>query len=156
MAAGDTALIKRLTDLLEPVVEDHGLELAELQFRREAPGWVLRLVLDSEQGVGIDDCARVSREVSHLLEVEDPIEQAFHLEVSSPGLDRPLKREQDYRRCRGKRAKIVCRAPIAEQTVFIGELGELLAGVVTVVTEETGPVAIPLENIRRARLIVEW
>ncbi|HET97565.1 MAG TPA: ribosome maturation factor RimP [Desulfurivibrio alkaliphilus] len=155
MATGNPALIKRLTDLLEPVVADYGLELAELQFRREAPGWVLRLVLDGEHGVGIDECARVSREVSHLLEVEDPIEQPFHLEVSSPGLDRPLKRERDYQRCRGKKAKIVCRQPLDEQTVFIGELGELLDGVVTITTE-SGPTAIPLENIRRARLVVEW
>ncbi|MFH7326908.1 ribosome maturation factor RimP [Desulfurivibrio sp. C05AmB] len=155
MAAGESALVRRLTELLEPVVLDYGLELVELQFRREAPGWVLRLILDGDQGVSIDDCARVSREASHLLEVEDPIEQAFHLEVSSPGLDRPLKRERDFVRCRGKLAKVVSREQIDDQNVFIGRLGEVADGAVTLETE-AGPVRIPLAAISRAKLVIEW
>ncbi|MDF1615637.1 ribosome maturation factor RimP [Desulfurivibrio dismutans] len=157
MSAGESesALVRRLHELLEPVVLDHGLDLAELQFRREAPGWVLRLIIDADDGVSIDDCARVSREVSHLLEVEDPIEQAFSLEVSSPGLNRPLKRERDYFRCRGKMAKIVCREKIDGQNVVIGRLGELENGDIVVETE-TGPVRVPLAQVSRARLLVEW
>ena len=155
MPAGESALVRRLNELLEPVVLDHGLELAELQFRREAQGWVLRLTIDADDGVSIDDCARVSREVSHLLEVEDPIERPFHLEVSSPGLDRPLKRERDYLRSRGKMAKLVCREEIDGQNVIIGRLGDLADGVVTVETE-TGPVPVPLAAVRRAKLVVEW
>ncbi|ADH86562.1 ribosome maturation factor RimP [Desulfurivibrio alkaliphilus] len=155
MSAGESALIQRLHELLEPVVLDHGLELAELQFRREAPGWVLRLIIDADDGVGLDDCTRVSREVSHLLEVEDPIEQAFTLEVSSPGLDRPLRRERDYVRCRGKMAKIVCTRQIEGQNVVIGRLGEVADGAVTVETD-AGPVKVPLAAVRRARLVVEW
>lgn len=155
MPAGESALVRRLNELLEPVVLDHGLELAELQFRRESQGWVLRLIIDADDGVSIDDCARVSREVSHLLEVEDPIEQPFHLEVSSPGLDRPLKRERDYSRSRGKMAKLVCREEIDGQNVIIGRLGDLADGVITVETE-TGPVPVPLAAVRRAKLVVEW
>lgn len=155
MAAADKALSARLTELLQPVVEDHGLELADLQFRREPAGWVLRLVIDGDDGVTLDDCTRISREVSHLLEVEDPIEQAFNLEVSSPGLDRPLKREQDYRRCRGRKAKLVCREPIAGEPVVIGEIGEMAEQVVTIITE-AGPVAVPLAQVKRARLVIEW
>lgn len=155
MAVINQALHNRLHQLLTPVVEDHGFELADLQFRREAHGWVLRLVVDGDEGVTLEDCARISREISHLLEVEDPIERAYNLEVSSPGLDRPLKREQDYRRCRGRLAKLVCREAIAGQTVVQGELGELVDGVVTVNTA-AGPVAVPLAKVKRARLVVEW
>lgn len=148
-------LIERLTTLLEPVVLDHGLELAELQFRREGHGWVLRLFIDGEQGVGLDDCARISREAGHLLEVEDPIEQAYHLEVSSPGLDRPLKNERDFKRVRGKKAKIVTTAPVAEKNVFIGQVGETTADRVAITTED-GIIEIPLALVSRARLVVEF
>ena len=81
------ALIARLAAMLEPLVVDLELELVELQFRREPAGWVLRLIIDGPQGISLDDCSRVSREAGHLLEVEDPIEWPYRLEVSSPGLD---------------------------------------------------------------------
>ncbi len=169
MPAEESALVRRLTELLEPVVLDYGLELVELQFRREEPGWVLRLIIDGDDGVGIDDCSKISREVSHLLEVEDPIAQAFQLEVSSPGLDRPLKRERDFTRSRGKLAKIVCREEIDGQKVFSGRLGELTAGVISLeiaADAAAGPasgddpaprvVRIPLTAISRAKLVIEW
>lgn len=153
--ASTPALLERLTTLLEPVVLDHGLELAELQFRREGHGWILRLVIDGEEGVTLDDCARISREAGHLLEVEDPIEQAYHLEVSSPGLDRPLKNERDFRRARGKKAKIVTTAPVAGKNAFIGQVGETAADRVAITTED-GKVEIPLALVSRARLVVEF
>ena len=162
MSAETGALTGRLQQMIEPVVLDYGLDLVELQFRREDAGWVLRLIVDGEQGVGIDDCACISREVSHLLEVEDPIERSYQLEVSSPGLDRPLKRERDYIRCRGKLAKIVCREPVEGELVFQGRLGELHDGVIDLELEaeegegDPGVVSIPLYTVKRAKLIVEW
>ena len=78
--------------MLEPALEGLGYELVDLEYRREERGWVVRLFVDSEAGVNLDDCVKVSREVGVLLEVEDPVPQAYNLEVSSPGMDRILKK----------------------------------------------------------------
>ncbi|MFA6464261.1 MAG: ribosome maturation factor RimP [Desulfurivibrionaceae bacterium] len=151
----ESPLVRRLTELAVPVVEDFGCELVELQFRREAPGWVLRLVIDNVNGVGIDDCARISREVAHLLEVEDPIEQAYSLEVSSPGLDRPLKREKDFERCKGKKAKVVVREPIDGQNQCIGLIEDVTQESVTLRTDH-GTIEIPFTRMKKARLVIEF
>lgn len=151
----ESPLVRRLTQLVVPVVEDLGCELIELQFRREAPGWVLRLVIDHENGIGIDDCARISREVAHLLEVEDPIEQAYSLEVSSPGLDRPLKKEKDFLRCKGKKAKVVVTAPIDGQNQCVGLIEDVTQESVTLRTDH-GIIEIPFNRMKKARLVVEF
>lgn len=148
------ALIARLTVMLEPVV-DQGLELVELQFRREPAGWVLRLIIDGPDGISLDDCSRVSREAGHLLEVEDPIEWPYRLEVSSPGLDRPLKCERDYLRCLGKKAKIVTKEPVGGSNHTVGLLRGFADGIIEVETGQ-GMVAIPLAGVTRARLVVEF
>jgi len=151
----ESPLVRRLIQLVEPVVEGFGCELVELQFRREAPGWVLRLVIDSENGIGIDDCARISREVAHLLEVEDPIEQSYSLEVSSPGLDRPLKSERDFLRCKGKKAKVVVREPIDGQNQCIGLIEDVTEESVTLRTEH-GIIDVPFTRMKKARLVIEF
>jgi len=148
-------LLKKMTALLEPVVVDLGLDLVELQFRRESSGWVLRLIVDAENGISIDDCVRVSREVGHLLEVEDPIEQAYSLEVSSPGLDRPLKQEKDFLRCKGEKAKVVVREPIDAQNVFVGVIEGVLEGNIILATDH-GIIHIPHDKVKKARLVVEF
>ncbi|MHB1014619.1 MAG: ribosome maturation factor RimP [Desulfurivibrionaceae bacterium] len=151
----ESPLVRRLTQLVVPVVEDLGCELVELQFRREAPGWVLRLVIDHGNGIGIDDCARISREVAHLLEVEDPIEQAYSLEVSSPGLDRPLKKEKDFLRCKGKKAKVVVKEPIDGQNQCVGLIEDVTQESVTLRTDH-GIMEIPFNRMKKARLVVEF
>jgi len=151
----ESPLVRRLLELVGPVVEDLGCELVELQFRREAPGWVLRLVIDHENGVGIDDCARISREVAHLLEVEDPIEQSYSLEVSSPGLDRPLKSERDFLRCKGKKAKVVVREPIDGQNQWLGLIEDATQELVTLRTDH-GIIEIPFIRMKKARLVIEF
>ena len=104
------------------LLADYGMELVEVQFRRESHGWVLRLFIDRPGGVTIDDCATVSREISAYLDVEDLIEHAYHLEVSSPGLERPLKREADFVRFAGRKARIKLCEPVDGQKVFVGML----------------------------------
>lgn len=151
----ESPLVRRLTELAVPVVEDFGCELVELQFKREAPGWVLRLIIDNEHGVGIDDCARISREIAHLLEVEDPIEQAYSLEVSSPGLDRPLKRGKDFLRCKGKKAKVVVSEPIDGQNPCVGVIEDVGHESVTLRTDH-GVIEIPFIRMKRARLVIEF
>ncbi|MFA6498068.1 MAG: ribosome maturation factor RimP [Desulfurivibrionaceae bacterium] len=151
----ESPLVRRLTELVVPVVVGSGCELVELQFRREAPGWVLRLVIDNENGIGIDDCSRISREVAHLLEVEDPIEQSYSLEVSSPGLDRPLKRERDFLRCKGKKAKVVVMEPIDGQNQWIGLIEDVTQESVTLRTDH-GIIEIPFTRMKKARLVIEF
>jgi len=151
----ESPLLGKLIELVEPVVLGFGLELAELQFRREMHGWVLRVIIDSEQGVSVDDCAQVSREVGHLLEVEDLIEQAYALEVSSPGLDRPLKRERDFVRAKGKKAKVVVREAVAGQHNIVGVIQEAGDGRITVLTDD-GPLEIVLASVKKARLVIDF
>ena len=150
------------------VAQSHGLELFDVQFRRESHGWVLRVILDRPYDAGapeepdpvsIDDCRRVSEDVSALLDVEDAltagITQTYTLEVSSPGLDRPLRGEADYRRFTGRMAKIVTREPIDRQSHFAGRLGGVEDGVV-LVQEGRRTHRVPLDLIARARLEVEF
>lgn len=128
-----------------------GMELVEIQFRREGHGWVLRLFIDKEEGVTIDDCAAVSREISSYLEVEDLINHAYHLEVSSPGLERPLRKREDFTRFVERLARIKLREPINEQRVLIGTLLGL-EGETVLLEMDKETVRIDLENIAKARL----
>jgi ribosome maturation factor RimP len=135
----------------EPLLADMGMELVEIQFRREGHGWVLRLFIDKEEGVTIDDCAAVSREISSYLEVEDLINHAYHLEVSSPGLERPLRKREDFSRFAERLARIKLREPINEQRVLIGTLLGL-EGETVLLEMDKETVRIDLENIAKARL----
>jgi ribosome maturation factor RimP len=149
----------------ERVAASFGLEIFDLQFRREAIGWVLRVVLDRpneanpEASVTIEDCQRVSHDLSALLDVDEELGRALNrqytLEVSSPGLDRPLRDERDYRRFVGRLAKIVTASPVEGQSHFEGRLTGVENGLVTM-TEGRREHRIPLTEIRRARLEVEF
>lgn len=135
------------------VLENMGMELFEVQFRREGHGWVVRLYIDREEGVTLDDCAAVSREISTWLEVEDLIEHAYHLEVSSPGLERPLRKMKDFARFTGRKAKIKLREPLNEQKVFIGTIDQVDEKTVVLVVDEK-PVSLLFDNIAKARLVL--
>jgi ribosome maturation factor RimP len=106
------SVAERARRLLEPVLERDGYELVEVEWQREGAAWVLRLFIDRPQGVGIDDCQAVSRTVEVILDVEDFIEPAYSLEVSSPGVDRPLRKPSDFERFSGQRAKVKAYGPI--------------------------------------------
>jgi ribosome maturation factor RimP len=150
------------------VAGSHGLEIFDLQLRREATGWVLRVVIDRPDGtpgapgqepVGIEDCQRVSQDFSALLDVEDHLTAGivggYTLEVSSPGLDRPLRGESDYRRFIGRLAKVVTDAPIGGQSHFAGRL-TAIEGEELLLTEGRRVHRVPLARIKRARLDVEF
>lgn len=141
--------------LVLPVLDELGFELVEVQFRREQRGWVLRLTIDSRDGVSLDDCAAVSREVSQLLDIEDFIDQAYSLEVSSPGLDRPLKSMADFRRFIGRRARVKTIEPIDGQYVLIGTIKHAAGETVTLDVDRM-EVNIPILQVSKARLEVEF
>jgi len=153
-------MLDRLRATAARVAESHGLEIFDVQFRREAPGWVLRVIVDRVPGeVGIADCQVVSRDLSAILDVEEELTaglaQSYTLEVSSPGLDRPLRHEADYRRFVGRLAKLVTREPIERQTAFAGRLAGFEDG--HVLLEEGRRVhRVPLAAISRAKLEVEF
>jgi len=103
---------ERTRKLLEPVLERDGYELVDVAWQREGGSWVLRLFVDKPSGVGIDDCQAVSRLVETILDVEDFIEPAYNLEVSSPGVDRPLRRPADFQRFAGQRTGVKAFGPV--------------------------------------------
>jgi len=151
VSIGAERIIKILEEYAETLLTDMGLELVEIQFRREGHGWVLRFYIDSEQGVTLENCTAVSRGISAYLEVEDLIEHAYHLEVSSPGLERTLKKKQDFVRFTGRQARVKIREPLEGQRGFIG----ILAGIEqeAVILQIDGVrVSLELEQITRARL----
>jgi len=100
------SLASRVAELAAPLLDELQIELVDIEYQREGRDWFLRLFIDKEGGVTLDDCAEVSRELDALLEVEELIEHAFRLEISSPGLDRPLKRANDYQRFAGEFVKV--------------------------------------------------
>jgi ribosome maturation factor RimP len=145
------------------VAAGYGLEIFDVQFRREAGGMVLRVQIDrpgpaatAGDSVSVDDCAHVSRDLSALLDVEDVVPTAYILEVSSPGLDRPLRQADDYRRFAGRRAKIVMREKVDGQAFFKGQLAGVEAGHVLVDTDDGQRHRVPLGSITRANLEVEF
>ncbi|TXH03407.1 MAG: ribosome maturation factor RimP [Nevskiaceae bacterium] len=152
-------LRERLTELLEPVVVALGYELVLIEYSPSRGASMLRLYIDAPGGINVDDCARVSREVSGVLDVEDPISGAYQLEVSSPGLDRPLAKPEHYERFAGAQARIQLLAPRengkAGQRRFIGIIAGVDAHSVTLNTPE-GPVKFEFSEIERARLVPDY
>ena len=144
-------IITAVESFARPVLDDMGLELVEVQFRRESAGWLLRLFIDREDGVNVDDCASVSRQISAYLEVEDLIEHAYSLEVSSPGLERPLKKKEDFVRFTGRKARIKLKEPIDGQRVFFGLLGAVDENTITLLVDGQ-QMKIDLDLVARARL----
>jgi ribosome maturation factor RimP len=168
MSTSRDAAVEGLRRAAERVARGHGLEVFDLQLRRESPGWVLRVVIDrppagpgaesaDAEAVGIEDCRLVSEDFSALIDVEEALTAdlpSYTLEVSSPGLDRPLRGEADYRRFTGRLAKVVTTEPVGGQSHFAGRLSGIEAGEV-LLAEGRRLHRVPLARIRRARLEVE-
>lgn len=157
-------VLDKIRALVLPVLEEKGRELVDVEYQREGQGWVLRLYIDQPGGVTLDACVEVSREVGVLLEVEDPIETAYNLEVSSPGLDRPLTKPADFERFSGRLAKIKTRKAIdvdgkgRGQKTFIGNLeGTCNGKVVLELKDKKGfRLEVPFEDIEKANLEIEF
>ncbi len=141
--------IKRFTDSLLPGM---GLELFDVEFKTEGHGWVLRVYIDSPDGITVDHCAKVSRELSAYLDVEDVIDFPYHLEVSSPGLERKLRSIDDFSRYIKEKARVKLQYAVENQKVFIGNI-ESVTGENIVLKQENGePVELSYSNIKKARL----
>jgi ribosome maturation factor RimP len=150
---------KKLESLVEPVVTGQGYELVDVEFKNELGAWILRVYIDkpgSEERVGLDDCASVSRELSAVLDVDDTIQGHYSLEVSSPGLNRPLKKESDFARFVGKKAKIRTRHPIGDsRRNFSGTLVAVAGGKVKIDVGDQ-VCEVPVDAVEKANLVYEF
>ena len=149
----------RAQEMLEPIVAGEGLELLEVEFVREREGWVLRLFIDKPGGrVGLDECSQVSRAVDTVLDVEDIVPHEYNLEVSSPGLNRPLKKPSHYERVKGQKIKVKTFGPIGEppRKNFTGTLTEVAADAIAVDVEGAGSFRISFKDIAKANLEFEF
>jgi len=148
-------LLREVRQAIDPILQSQGLELVDVEYRRETQGWVLRIYLDREGGITLDDCAEVSGEVGAILEVKDLIPNPYILEISSPGLTRPLKRPEDFNRYRNRRVKIKLYEPIEGRKNFKGTLLGVENERVRLEMENR-VYEIPLQVIAKAHLEIEF
>jgi len=147
-------IVDRVRAVILPIVLNEGMEVVDIEYRRESGGWVLRVILDKEGGVTLDDCTRVSHEAGRSLDVEDIIPTAYTLEVSSPGLTRPLKTERDFTKYLHRLVKVKTVDPIENRRQFKGRLLGVSEKGVEIQVE--GKVfQIPLSNVAKANLEVD-
>jgi len=142
-------LTERVRSLVEPVLARHGAELVELAVKRGRTQLV-RVVADREGGIDLDTCARVSEELSRMLDADDPIPGRYTLEVTSPGLDRPLRTAADLRRALGRTVRIVLARSQLEGTL------EDVGGERVRVATADGPVEVPIAEIASAKIVLPW
>src|SRR3989338_3705160 len=154
--------LKKIDKILEPLLEEGGYELIDSTFHRTENGWTLRFLMDRVGGITIDECVKLSREVRHLIEVEDiPQIQVYdyYLEVSSPGLERPLTKERDFVRFCGRKVKVKTVSSVLSSDPsrknFQGKLVACDKGEITLSLEGQGDVKISLEDIDKAQLVYE-
>lgn len=144
----------RVREIIEPVVDSLGIGLDYIEIAKMRGKLLLRIFIEKEGGVTIDDCESVSREVEAVLDVEDPIPYSYVLEVSSPGLDRPLRNPDDFKKYSGRTARVITSTPLENQTFFIGDIISAGDEEVVLLLSRDRKIAIPYKIISRARLEV--
>jgi len=146
-------VIHTVEQLVLPILDGVQLELVDIEYIKEGSNWFLRVFIDKEGGVDIDDCGMVSEKLSKKLDEVDPIPTAYFLEVSSPGIERPLKKPKDFEWAVGKRISVKTKEAISGTIVFEGDLMAFDGEQITL-KEESQTMEIPLEKIESARLSV--
>lgn len=154
---------KKVTEIVEeiaqPIIDELNLELVDLEYVKEGKDWFLRVFIDSETGVDIEDCGMVSERLSEELDKHDPIPHLYFLDVSSPGAERPLKKEQDFHKAIGKQVAIKTYEPIEDSKLFEGKLlsytGETVTLAIMIKTRKK-EVQIPMSKVASARLAVAF
>lgn len=153
-------LAKELKEKLLPLVKEEDLELVDLEFSPGGPRSILRIYVDKPGGVTVGDCANISRKVSDFLDMEDLILNRYNLEVSSPGLDRPLIRKEDFVRRKGEKVRVFLNEPMDGKMELVGEIKNLLEETLylSIHSKETEPFvieekAVPFSHILKAKII---
>ena len=145
-------VVKEVESLVEPVLTRNQMELVDVTYRVEAGRWVLRVFIDKAGGVNLDDCAFISHRIEDLIEVEEVIPQRYFLEVSSPGLDRVLKKESDFQRFCGEKARVKTREALDGRRNFKGRIIRCDQGVLELEDGEGERFTFSLDEIEKARL----
>ncbi len=138
-------------EITEPITYSLGMELVDIEYKKEGNSWFLRIFIDKPLGITHDDCQAVSERLEELLDQKDPIPHSYILEVSSPGIERPLRKIEDYQKFRGHKVRAITFAPIGGQKEFIGELVGL-EGHNVLIDIKGKQIALPLECIAKVRL----
>ncbi len=146
---------KKVEEIVTPALELLGFELVDLEYNLEPKGWVLRIYIDKKGGVTIDDCVFVSEEIGRILDVEDPIPHSYNLEVSSPGVDRPLRKERDFLKNVGRKVRVRLREKMDGRRNFRGRILDFENGQLVIEVEGQGIFRLPHESIEKAKLIWE-
>lgn len=147
--------MRDLTQMFEPVVESMGYELVGVEFSAGGGHGTLRVYIDREQGVSVDDCAAISHQLSGILDVEEPIKQAYDLEISSPGIDRPLFKLADFERFIGSTAKIKLATGVQGRKNFRGQLQAVVDAKLITIEVDGEHFDLPYADIARANLVGE-
>lgn len=147
-------LLKKLWDIGHEIIEAQGFELVDVEYVKELGNWYLRYFIDKPGGITLDDCQSISSEVGRLLDAADPIPTSYILEVSSPGVERPLKKDKDFLRYIGSFVEIKTFEKIDGKKVFTGILEDYSDGIVTIKNEQSN--SIPREKISSAKLKFRW
>ena len=149
------SVLKEIERLIEPVLAEMGIDLMDMEYRSGQGRRVLRIYADRPTGINLDDCAMVSREIGNLLDVKDLLQHHYVLEVSSPGLNRPLKREKDFLRAIGHKIKVKTAVPLKGRKNFSGVLQSFENGTLQLKLDDT-VVQIPEESVNKANLVFDF
>ena len=145
----------RVFELIEPLLYEIGYELVEVEYLSSYGRWVLRLYIDKEKGVTIDDCADVSRQLGDIIDIKEIIDHEYVLEVSSPGLNRPLRREKDFIRAIGNKIKLKMKEAVNGQKHFTGVLKNCTDGIVFL--ESSGDnIELPFNDIEKSSIVYDF
>ena len=151
---GKAPVTQSVIELIEPGLLAKGLELIDVEFKKEGKHWVLRVFIDKEGGVTLEDCQKISRLAGDLIEVEEVIEPAYTMEVSSPGLNRVLKKEKDFIKFSGKKICVQCHAPLNGRKKFTGILTDFKNQ--SIYLEVDGQLqTISINRVAKANLVIE-
>ena len=150
----DTERLSRIEDAIGPVLASHGVDLVDAEWRREGHRFALRLFIDKAGGVGIRDCQRVSAEAGDILDASGLIPGSYDLEVSSPGLDRYLRKDREFRWAVGKTVQVWFREPVEGRTELKARLASAAPGALTLETPG-GVLTVPRDSVQKARLAIE-
>lgn len=149
------SIYNSIADLVEPVIKKDDIELVDVEYKKVGKAWVLAVFIDKKEGVTIDDCQKLSREIGDLIEVNELISAPYTLEVSSPGLDRSLKKDHDFLRNQGKRIKVKTFSSIDNKKQFSGTI-KSFSNQTLFLENSAGTLELKIDQIAQAKLIIEF
>jgi len=141
--------------LTEPVVEQLGYQLVDVEYVKEGPRWFVRVFIDKPEGIGLEDCKAVNDALDPVLEANDPVKNPYHLEISSPGLERVLKTEREFKLYQGRWVKLTLKEPVNKEYTLFGHLGPVTDNAVQVTDSEGHNQGVPRENVKQIRLALQ-